>query len=251
MRRATHLLASVAIMARATARDRRTASSAPVGLAPDPAATPEAVVQVYGARCSGWLGYFGVHTWIAVKPSGARAYMIYEVLDWRLRRSGSVVAIRKRAPHARWAGNAPAILANKRGDGVDALIERIDKAAREYPSAAEYAAWPGPNSNTFTAYVARSVPELGLDLPPTAIGKDYLGDRLLATAPSGEGLQLSLYGLLGVLASGVEGFEVNVLGLAFGIDPFSPALRLPLLGRLGAARSNGSGTPVSVTAGPS
>jgi hypothetical protein len=95
------------------------------------------------------------------------------------------------------------------------------------------------------------VPELGLDLPPTAIGKDYVGDRLLATAPSGGGFQLSVFGVLGVLASSVEGFEVNVLGLAFGIDPFSPALRLPLIGRLGAARSNGSGIPVSVTAGPS
>jgi len=251
MRRATQLFLRAAIMARATARDRRTASSAPIGLAPDPAATPEAVVQVYGARCSGWLGCFGVHTWIAVKPTGARAYTIYEVLDWRLRRSGSAVAIRKRAPDARWGGNAPAILANKRGDGVDALIERIDKAVREYPYAHEYVVWPGPNSNTFTAYVARAVPELGLDLPPTAIGKDYLGDRLLATAPSGGGFQLSLLGLLGVLASGVEGFEVNLLGLTFGIDPFSPALRLPLVGRFGAARSNGAGTPVSIAAGPS
>jgi hypothetical protein len=254
MRRATQLLSrslSAALMARAASRDRRTASSAPVGLAPDPAATPEAVVQVYGARCSGWLGYFGVHTWIAVKPSGARAYTIYEVIDWRLRGSGSAVAIRKRSPDAPWAGNAPAILADRRGDGVDALIERIDKAAREYPYAGEYAAWPGPNSNTFTAYVARAVPELGLDLPPTAIGKDYLGDRLLATAPSGGGFQLSLFGLLGVLASGVEGFEVNVLGLAFGIDPFSPALRLALVGRVGAARSNGSATPASIVAGRS
>ena len=254
MRRATELLSrslNAAIMARAASRDRRTMSSVPVGLAPDPAATPEAVVQVYGARCSGWLGYFGVHTWIAVKPAGARAYTIYEVLDWRLRRSGSVVAIRKRVPDARWAGSAPEILANKRGDGVDAVIERIDKAVREYPYAHEYTVWPGPNSNTFTAYVARAVPELGLDLPPTAIGKDYLGDRLYATAPSGGGFQLSLLGLLGVLASGVEGFEVNVLGLAFGIDPFSPALRLPLVGRFGAARTNGAGTPVSITAGPS
>src|SRR5712664_972657 len=213
-----------------------------------PAATPEAVVQVYGARCSGWLGYFGVHTWIAVKPAGARAYTIYEVIDWRLRGSGSAVAIRRRVPDARWGGNAPTVLASKRGDGADAVIERIDKAAREYPYAGEYAAWPGPNSNTFTAYIARAVPELGLDLPPTAIGKDYLGDRLYATAPSGGGFQLSL---LGLLASGVEGFEVNVLGLAFGIDPFSPALRLPLVGRFGAVRSNGSGAPVSITAGPS
>jgi len=251
MRRATELLSrslSAASMARAASRERRTASSAPVGLAPDPAATPEAVVQVYGARCSGWLGYFGVHTWIAVKPSGARAYTVYEVIDWRLRRSGSAVAIRKRAPDARWAGNVPTVLASRRGDGVDALIERIDRAAREYPYAAEYAAWPGPNSNTFTAHIARAVPELGVDLPPTAIGKDYLGDRLLATAPSGEGLQLSLFGLLGVLASGVEGFELNVLGLAFGIDPFSPALRLALLGRLGAARSSGCAALASISA---
>src|SRR5439155_24000277 len=151
----------------------------------------------------------------------------------------------------RWAGTTPEILTDKRGDGGDALIERIDKAVREYPYAREYVAWPGPNSNTFTPYVARAVPELGLDLPPTAIGKDYLGDRLLATAPSGGGFQLSLLGLLGVLASGVEGFEVNLLGLTFGIDPFSPALRLPLVGRFGAARSNGSGAPVSITAGPS
>jgi len=254
MRRGTQLLSrslSAAIMTRAASRYRRTTSSAPVGLAPDPRVTPEAVVQAYGARCSGWLGYFGVHTWIAVKPSGGRAYTIYEVLDWRLRRSGSAVAIRKRAPDARWFGHTPELLGEKRGDGVDALIERIDKAVREYPYAREYVVWPGPNSNTFTAYVARAVPELGLDLPPTAIGKDYLGDRLLATAPSGGGFQLSLLGLLGVLASGVEGFEVNLLGLTFGIDPFSPALRLPLVGRFGAARSNGSGAPVSIAAGPS
>src|SRR2546426_10842234 len=203
MRRGTQLLSrslSAAIMTRAASRYRRTASSAPIGLAPDPAATPEAVVQVYGARCSGWLGCFGVHTWIAVKPTGARAYTIYEVLDWRLRRSGSAVAIRKRAPDARGGGNAPAILANKRGDGVDALIERIDKAVREYPHAHEYVVWPGPNSNTFTAYVARAVPDLGLDLPPTAIGQDYLCDGLLATAQCGCGFQLALFCLLVVLA---------------------------------------------------
>jgi len=161
------------------------------------------------------------------------------------------VAIRRRAPDARWGGNAPTVLASKRGDGADVLIERIDRAAREYPYAGEYAAWPGPNSNTFTAHIARAVPELGLDLPPTAIGKDFLGDRLYAAAPSGGGFQLSLLGLLGVLASGVEGFEVNVLGLAFGIDPFSPALRLPLVGRFGAAPSNGSGIPAGITAGRS
>jgi hypothetical protein len=119
---------------------------------------------------------------------------------------------------------------------VDGLIARIDRAARDYPHAGEYSMWPGPNSNTFTAWVARAVPELAVDLPPTAIGKDYNGGRIVSPAPSGSGVQFSLFGLLGVTASRVEGFEINVLGLTFGLDPFSPALKLPLIGRLGAAR---------------
>jgi hypothetical protein len=119
---------------------------------------------------------------------------------------------------------------------VDVLIERIKRVAHEYPYAHEYLAWPGPNSNTFTAHVARAIPELALDLPPTAIGKDYLGYKLHGAAPSGHGAQVSLLGVVGALASRVEGFEINVLGLSLGIDAFSPALRLPLVGRIGAAR---------------
>ena len=92
----------------------------------------------------------------------------------------------------------------------------------------------GPNSNTFTAFVARRVPELKLDLPPTAIGKDYLpnGD-LFARAPSGTGYQFSLFGLFGVLVGVEEGLEINLLGLTFGIDPKSFALKLPAVGRVG------------------
>ncbi|MEI6723453.1 MAG: DUF3750 domain-containing protein, partial [Betaproteobacteria bacterium] len=48
--------------------DWRTASHEPVGSAPDPKITREAVVQVYSARTFGWRGVFGVHTWVAVKP---------------------------------------------------------------------------------------------------------------------------------------------------------------------------------------
>jgi hypothetical protein len=218
----------------AVARDWRSASLEPVGLAPDPATTPEAVVQVYAARAFGWRGYFGVHSWIATKREGATAYTVYEVIGWRLRSSDSAVVVRQRAPDARWFGSVPELLSDKRGPGVDALITRIERAAREYPYAGEYSVWPGPNSNTFTAFVARRVPELEVHLPPTAIGKDYLGDRLVATAPSGHGFQLSLYGVLGVLASGIEGIELNLLGLSFGVDPFAPAVKLPIVGRIGA-----------------
>jgi uncharacterized protein DUF3750 len=206
------------------------------GAAPDPREAPEAVVQVYGARAMGVKGWFAVHTWVAVKQTDATAYTVYEVIGWRLRRSDSALVVRTRQPDAPWFGSQPELYAEKRGPGVDELINRIDKAVRDYPYAGKYTLWPGPNSNTFTAWIARHVPELELDLPATAIGKDYLGSTVLSTAPSGSGFQFSLGGLLGIAVSGVEGLEVNLLGLNFGVGP--SGLKLPLLGRLGGSGSS-------------
>ncbi len=86
------------------------------------------------------------------------------------------------------------------------------------------------------------MPELEADLPPTAIGKDYSGKKLVGSAPSGRGFQFSLFGLAGFTASAVEGFEVNLFGLSFGINPFDPSLKLPLVGRVGPARAFASKT---------
>jgi hypothetical protein len=213
------------------AQDWRNASREPVGLAPDPQVVKEAVVQVYGARAVGAKGLFGVHTWVAVKPTDAPAWTVYEVIGWRLRWSDSAVVVRNRDPDGRWFGAEPELYAEKRGAGVDELIQRIDKAARAYPFAGEYTVWPGPNSNTFTSWIARAVPELQLDLPATAIGKDYLGRSVFGKAPSGSGFQVSLAGLLGVAASSVDGIELNLLGLNFGVSP--NGLKLPLVGIIG------------------
>lgn len=200
------------------------------GLAPDPEKTREAVVQVYGARTLGVKGLFGVHTWVAVKSTDAPSWTVYEVIGWRLRWSESAVVIRERQPDAPWFGSSPELYADKRGKGVDELIARIDSVARGYPYAKSYTLFPGPNSNTFTAWIARAVPELEVDLPATAVGKDYIGGSILSTAPSGSGFQFSLAGLLGVAAGPVEGLEVNLLGLNFGVS--GSGLKLPLIGRI-------------------
>ena len=173
----------------------------------------------------------------AVALAAANEYTVYEIIGWRLRSQDTALVVRHRAPDMRWFGSAPELVAEKRGAGVEELIARIDKAARSYPWAGEYTMWPGPNSNTFTAWVLRAVPELEADLPPTAIGKDYSGRKLVGPAPSGRGFQLSLFGLAAFTASAVEGFEVNLLGLSFGINPFDPSLKLPLVGRVGPARA--------------
>jgi hypothetical protein len=213
------------------------ASRDPTGLAPDPATTPAAVIQVYAARAVSWRGVFSVHTWIAVKPAGAERYTRYEVLGFGVANGAPAVRIDRMGPDNYWFGARPQIVFERRGPGVDAMIDKIRAAVASYPYPHEYRAWPGPNSNTFTAYVARQVPELGLDLPPNAIGKDFLPrGALVAAAPSGTGFQVSLYGLAGILLAVDEGVELNIMGFNIGVDAAVPALKLPGIGRLGLPR---------------
>ncbi len=216
--------------------DYRLASREPVGLAPDPQNHRDAVVQVYAARAVRWRGYFGVHTWIAAKRRDAERYAVYEVNGWRLRRAGTAVSISDRPPDSRWFGNAPTLVAEIRGDTAQSAIPRIERAVERYPYADRYRVWPGPNSNTFVAFVLRDVPELEADLPPTAIGKDYLGADFFARSPSGTGFQISAAGILGLLVGIEEGLELNLLGLTFRMDPKDLALKLPLAGRIGWPR---------------
>ena len=206
----------------------------PSGQAPDPALSAEPVLQVYAARTVGWRGALAVHTWIVVKPTDAAAYTRYEVMGWGVNRGAPAIRVNRTGPDNHWFGSRPDRLVDLRGEGVDALIARVEAAIAAYPYRSEYRTWPGPNSNTFTAYIGRAVPELRLDLPPTAIGKDYLpGGALMGWSPGGRGVQFSLFGLAGLLAGWEEGIEVNVLGLSLGVDVKDPALRLPGLGRVG------------------
>jgi hypothetical protein len=207
------------------------------GQAPDPATTQDAVVQVYAARAVGWRGVMAVHTWVAVKPSGAPAFTRYEVMGWGVGNGAPAVRVNRTGPDNYWFGSRPQLLVDCRGQGVDELITRLEAAVGAYPYPTSYRTWPGPNSNTFIAYLGRAVPELRLDLPVTAIGKDFIpGGMPAAMSPSGTGVQLSLFGVLGVLAGLDEGLEVNVLSLAFGIDVKRPALKLPVVGRLGLSQ---------------
>lgn len=155
-------------------KDWRTASRASAGLAPDPVATNEAVLQVYGAKAWGWRGLFAIHTWIAAKRTGESTYTVYDVVGWRGHRGQPVMQIARDIPDRYWFGEQPRILAEHKGDGVDALIDAVHRAAQNYPWKTTYKVFPGPNSNTFTAWIAKQVPELALELPFTAIGSGYV-----------------------------------------------------------------------------
>ena len=154
--------------------DWRTASRQSSGIAPNALLTNEAVVQVYGADAWSWRGLFAIHTWIAVKRSGEHFYTVYDVVGWRVFKGQPAMEIERDVPDRLWFGKRPTVLIEHRGERAEHLIDAIHRAALSYPWKTEYVVYPGPNSNTFTAWISQQVPELELVLPWSAIGKNYI-----------------------------------------------------------------------------
>lgn len=210
----------------------RSADWSSTGTLPAAASDRKAMVAVYAARSGRWKGVLAVHHWIVVKPENSQSYARYEVVGW-----GSPVRRDHRAPDARWYGNDPRLIHEVRGPKAALLIGRIEAAIADYPWSAggTYRVWPGPNSNSFVAYVLRSVPGFGAEMDPTGIGKDYMGPGLqFGPTPSGTGWQVSAWGVLGAALTRAEGLELHFLGATIGIDPLDLAIKLPGPGAISA-----------------
>jgi len=200
-------------------------------LLPPARANQEAFVAVYAARAGRWRGIFAHHSWMVIKERGATAYTRFDKVAW-----GRPVKVDNWAPDARWFGHRPILVGRVEGPVAEALIPKIKAAIARYPfnRPGGYAVWPGANSNSFIAYLLAAIPEAGIALLPTAIGKDWhAGVVWIGATPSRTGLQVSLVGVLGLTVAWVEGVEVTVGGLVMGLDLRRPALKLPGLGRIG------------------
>jgi len=211
-------------------RSWRDADWSSTGTLPAARDFPQARVIVLTGRTGGWKGVFSVHSWIVLKPANARSWTRYDVVGW-----GSPVRINNWAPDGRWFGDRPAIVTDISGAQAEALIPRIEGAIRayQYSEAGDYRIWPGPNSNTFVASVLRMIPEIGVTMPPNAVGRDFRPSLYAGWTDSGTGVEASLWGVLGVKLAWVEGVEINLLGLVAGLDLRHPALKLPGFGRIG------------------
>ncbi|MCB9091476.1 MAG: DUF3750 domain-containing protein [Halobacteriovoraceae bacterium] len=209
------------------------ASRESIGIAPKAEELKEDIVQIYYARAFSWRGYFGIHPWVAWKKVEDSQYTVAQVTAWNLRRENTSVSVSQDLPDRLWFDSRPSVLFELRGKKARAAIEKMKPLIDSYPFSNQYRVWPGPNSNTFIAYLIRNVDELNLELPAHAVGKDYLGNQFFSKTASGTGYQLSLYGIFGLSLGLGEGIEFNLLGLNFGLDFWTPALKLPLVGRLG------------------
>ncbi len=168
------VLLFVSTLSGCSSSDWRTASREPAGIAPVPSEQKDAVIQFYAADAFSWRGWFAVHTWIAVKEQYAEEYSVFEVVGWRLNRSLPALYEYKTAtPDRFWYGSKPDLILSITGDKAAQLIPKIAEAVDRYPWANEYTLFPGPNSNTFPAWIGLEVPELGLELPISAIGSGY------------------------------------------------------------------------------
>jgi len=204
---------------------------------------PEARVLVFAARAGGWKSVFAVHTWVVVKPESATAYTRYEVMGF-----GQPIRINLHEPDAYWYSDRPRLVADVRGAAAASAIPKIAAAVKSYSYASwgSYRVWPGPNSNTFTATLLRAAPELEVAMPSEAVGRDFRADgAVVGLTGSHTGIELTVYGLLGVKLGWVEGIEINLLGLVAGLDIRRPALKIPCFGRLGVEGffANSAGVP--------
>ncbi|QHJ10028.1 hypothetical protein FX988_00237 [Paraglaciecola mesophila] len=168
------IVTMLSLLSGCTQSDWRTASRESAGLALDPATDTQASIEIYAADAFSWRGWFAVHTWLAIKPENAPTYTVYEVVSWALsKNSPALTEYETITPDRYWYGAKPEKILSIEGPRATELIPKVLIAVNYYPWAHEYTLFPGPNSNTFPAWVGLQVPELELTMPFRAIGSGY------------------------------------------------------------------------------
>lgn len=200
------------------------------GVLPKADADDEAAVYLMAARTGGLKGAVAVHTWIVLKRPGAGTYDRYDKVGW-----GMPVRHNRYPADGLWYSNRPRIVHAVHGAQAAALVPEFEAAIRRYPYShrGDYRIWPGPNSNTFTAWLLRKVPAFGGAMPSNAVGRDY-APGLFAIDHSADWLDVhaTLGGLAGFAIGVHSGIEVHFAGLVAGIDVARPALKIPAYGRV-------------------
>lgn len=200
------------------------------GILPAAARDKRAAIYVLAARTGGLKGALAVHSWIVLKKAGSESYDRYDKVGW-----GAPIRKNRYAADAAWYSNDPWVVQAVVGKRAERLIGKVEAAIASYPYAGNggYRIWPGPNSNSFIAHVLDSVPALGAQLPPNAVGRDFApGLAAFRLAPDWRDMHATIGGLIGFAIGMRSGIEIHFLGLAAGVDILHPALKLPGLGRI-------------------
>jgi hypothetical protein len=193
------------------------------------------LIQLRYATLPHCLRAIAVHYWFVVFDVNSGRWHRWEV--WQAKNAGgqSVGHIHcdLRHPDCGVGGGAYRLAAEWDGSAAQAIYAVLTKA-HDYPHWDRYRAWPGPNSNTFAAWVLR---EAGLhySFDPRAIGKDYMGLLGMQRSSRPPCVQLETP-LLGVRIGLYDGVEVHLLGLTCGLR-WSPLEVYTPVGRVGLRKN--------------
>lgn len=100
-----------------------------------------------------FIGVLAVHYWFVVEEGGERhRWEVWQSADAGGRSAGHLHQDLK-APEADVGGGPSRVEAEWRGDEATRIAAVLSRCASDYPFCGRYFAWPGPNSNTFVAWV--------------------------------------------------------------------------------------------------
>ncbi len=108
-----------------------------------------------------YIGALAVHCWFVVIDEASGETHRWEV--WQTRNAGgrSIGHLHcDRSTPGAGVGGGPSRIAHEWRGGEAQAIERVLRSCARYPYCERYFLWPGPNSNSFVAWVLR---EAGID----------------------------------------------------------------------------------------
>jgi hypothetical protein len=118
------------------------------------------------------IGFLAVHYWFVVEDeTGRHRWEIWQTREAGGRSFGHLHCDLK-PPEANVGGGPTRVAAEWRGEEARRIAEVLSRCSEEYPFCSRYLAWPGPNSNTFVAWVLEQAGiEQGLGW--RALGRKY------------------------------------------------------------------------------
>jgi hypothetical protein len=188
------------------------------------------LVELWSAPLPGRIGLVAVHCWFVARPLHDEPER-WEV--WQRPRAGprawGHLHLNLKSPQSGVGGAAPRREGAWSGEAAARILETL-RRPELYPHRERYIYWPGPNSNTYVAWVLETA-GVEADLDPRAVGKDFLGRWGLGARLRPGRLRLETP-LLGLRLDRSTGLELRAFGLTLGVDP-AGRLKTPI-GRLPA-----------------
>jgi hypothetical protein len=181
-------------------------------------------VAVLSGEMPGALSQVARHAWIVANVPGSQ----HQQWRFELQQSGS-------DPFDYFGDGDVAIHAIIRyePEELDSVVHCLDRAETRYHHEhPDYFPIPGPNSNTIVDLMLRAC-DIHVELPATAIGRDYRGPIGASVTSVGTGVQVESW-VVGAKIGLEEGVEVHLLDLALGVHLWPPGLTVPVNpGRIG------------------